>query len=122
MAKPTRKALELLGKHAVREATAGNVWPLIGRVGMVPDSYLAKDERSFLCIMLEANDGRRGKAEIRRIEKLLVSSRVEGLVAGEGGEPSMKKEAAVKQVGSERERGRSRSSVFATLRESRKRK
>ena len=121
MAKPTRKALELLGKHAVREATAGNVWPLIGRVGMVPDSYLSKDERSFLCIMLEANDGRRGKAEIRRIEKLLVSSRVEGLVAGEGGE-RWKKEAAVKQVGSERERGRSRSSVFATLRESRKRK
>jgi hypothetical protein len=107
-----------LAQEAVREATAGNMWPLIGRVLSVPDEYLSCDERTFLRALLESNDGRRGKAKIRRLEKVLVALRVEGLIKGEDGETPMKPEAAVRQV--MRERDVSRSFVFAAIKESKK--
>jgi hypothetical protein len=101
---------------AVRKAEAGNMWPMIGRV--LSDPHLSDDEREYLRRLLEGNDGRRGKAEIRRIEKALVRLRVESLVAGYDGSPRMKKAAAIRQV--MRERGRSRSFVFTACDESKK--
>lgn len=88
----------------MREALAGNVWPLIGRVLSVPNDYLSNDERNFLRALLEANNGGRGKIELRRIEKALVRLRVEGLMKGEDGALRMKYEAAVTQVMRERQR------------------
>jgi hypothetical protein len=97
----------------MREARAGNLWGLIGRILAVPDRYLSDDERMFLRALLERSNGRLGKAELRRIERFLVRSQVESRVAeGE------KLEAAVAHV--KEHRKRSRTFVFDTLRESKK--
>jgi hypothetical protein len=110
MARPSRAQLELLARMAVREARAGNHLPLIARVLSVPNAFLSEDERAYLRELLERHEGKRGKAELRRLEKVLT---VEGLVAGdsEHGEPPTKVEAAVRAV--MQHRRRSRSAVYA---------
>jgi hypothetical protein len=118
-AKLSRKAwLEILARNAAHEAKAGNVWPLMGRVGGVPDDYLSPDERKFLCDLLEKNDGPRGKAEIKRIEKFLIRSQVEGLAPKKYSKRSKNLKAAVSEVMSDRDR--SRSFIFEALKESKK--
>ena len=117
-AKLSRKAwLEILARNAAHEAKAGNVWPLMGRVGGVPDDYLSPDERKFLCDLLEKNDGPRGKAEIKRIEKILICSQVEGL-APKKYSKSRNLKSALSEVMSVT--GRSRGYIFGVLKESKK--
>ena len=72
----------ILAAHALHEARAGHVRPLIGRISS--GAQLTNGEREFMAAALERLDGPRGKAELRRIEKALVSLRVEGLIEEEG--------------------------------------
>jgi hypothetical protein len=115
MAKLSQKVwLEMLASHAVREAKAGNVWPLMGRVGGVPDNYLSPDEREFLCVLLEANDGRRGKEEIKRIDRFLaeqVADAAQEQARAEGRKPS--KKVVIAKVKEARGAGMGRSSFYA---------
>lgn len=117
MAKDLKKDLMGIGAtHAIKEALAGHLAPLIGRFRSgVP---LTSEERQFIAAALEQLEGKRGKAEMRRLEKELVRWRVEGLQA-EG----WKLEAAVRQE--KEKRGYSRSFVFDAMKaakESKKRK
>jgi hypothetical protein len=111
-------SLKELARHAVREAKLGNVWPLIGRVGVVPDRYLSDDERKFLCELLEKNDRRRGKAEIKRIEKFLIRSRFEDLAPKKYSKRSVNVKAAVGEL--MKQHGRSHGFIFGILKESKK--
>jgi hypothetical protein len=104
----------MLAVFAVHEARSGHVAPLIGRV--LSGAQLTDDEREFIAAALERLDGKRGKAELRQIEKTLIAMRVEGLITEEG----FSTEAAVARVMQERDR--SRAFVFAAISESKKRK
>jgi hypothetical protein len=115
MAKLSQKVwLEILARNAIREAELGNVWPLMGRVGGVPDDYLSPDERKFLCDLLERNDGRRGKAEIKRLDIILarqVADAAQEQARAEGRKPS--KKWVIAKVEEARGRGMGRSSFYA---------
>jgi hypothetical protein len=115
VAKLSRKAwLEILAVHAAREAKLGNVWPLRGRVGGVPDDYLSPEERKFLFELLEKNDGRRGKAEIKRIDIFLarqVADAFQEQKRAEGRKKPSKKDV-FGEVRKERGRGMGRSSLY----------
>jgi hypothetical protein len=115
VAKLSPKVRAFLADESVRKALAGNNWPLIGRVLSVPDDYLSADERNFLRALLESKNGRRGKAEIRRIEKALVRMQVDRLI-----DQRWKSDAAVEQVRTARKRSRSFVYAAAKRRESKK--
>jgi hypothetical protein len=68
---PPKEWSGIRARHAVAEAKAGHMAPLAGRVAGVPDEYLSPAERKLLCDLLEKNEGRRGKAELRRLEVAL---------------------------------------------------
>jgi hypothetical protein len=103
---------DILAKIALREARAGNLGPLIGRVRF-SSMPLTDGEREYIAAALEDLDGKRGKAMDRQIEKTLIAQRVEGLI-----EEGFSTEAAVTKV--MQERGRKRSTVFTALKESKK--
>jgi hypothetical protein len=95
----------------LHEAKAGNLEPLIARVRL---GVASKEERELAAALLERLDGVRGRAAVLQLEKALITIRVEGLIKEEG----YSKEAAVTQVAKERDR--SRSGIFAAMRESKR--
>jgi hypothetical protein len=112
MAKDPRKDLMgIVVLHALEEARAGHLAPLIGRVRSgVP---LTPEERQFIAAALEQLEGKHGKDERRRLKKKLVQWRVEELLGQD-----VKLESVVKQI--KEERGYGRTSVFNVLKESKK--
>jgi hypothetical protein len=98
-----RRPSDALGVVVLYEARRGNLQPLIGRI--LARAPLTDGERKFLAAFLDQHDGRRGAAYLRRVERALIRSRVEGLIA-EGKKP----EAAVAIV--MEERGLKRSTVY----------
>ena len=109
----TPKANRLIAEFALRDARAGHFAPLIGRVRSA--APLLPEERQFIAEALHRLDGRRGKAELRKIEKALIAQRVDGLV-----EEGKTTDDAVRQV--ERERKRKRATIYAALKAESKRK
>ena len=103
---------KILAAFALREAKLGHLAPLISRV--LTAATLTTGEREFIAAALERLDGKRGKAELRRVEKVLIALRVEGLINEEGLLPK----AAVTQV--MKERGRKRSTIYKAISESKK--
>jgi hypothetical protein len=107
VAKLSRKEwLDILARHAITEAKAGHMAPLIGRVRGVPDDYLSPDEREFLRKLLEENDGPRGKAEFKRLE-ITLARLLEGDI-------KTKKEL-IGKLKDVRERGWGRSSYYRKM-------
>jgi len=95
----------------LREAKLGNTMPLAGYLDS--GGPLTAELRKFVVELLERSEGKRGKAELRQLEKRLTKLHVENLKS-EGWKP----EAAVHEVA--RERGHSRAYVYAALEESKK--
>ena len=101
--------------HALREAKLGHMAPLIGYLlaGLPP----TVEQREFLAELLERFEGKRGKAELRRVEKELIRQQVKGLIDEEG----LKLKVAITEV--MKSRGiRSPETIYAALRDSKKRR
>jgi hypothetical protein len=98
-----RRPTNALAAVVLYEAGRGNLQPLIGRP--LSRSPLTDGERKYLADFLDQRDSLRGAAYLRRIERAMIRSRVEGLIA-EGEKP----EAAVAFV--MKERGLKRSTVY----------
>ena len=92
---------------ALHEARLGHLGPLRGRV--LSGLPLTTEEREFIAMALEQLDGKRGKAELRRVEKARIAEYVEALVEEEG----LLTEPAVAKV--MKEYGRKRSTVYAAM-------
>jgi hypothetical protein len=114
-------ARKILATFVLDEAKAGNLGPLVARIGA---GTATQEERELAAALLEQLDGNRGKAALRQIEWALIAQRVEGLISEEG----FSTEAAVALVAQERpttrkgrEVKRSRSDIFKVLRESKNR-
>jgi hypothetical protein len=100
--------------YALREAKLGNTAVLAGYLRS--PFPLTAEQREFLAELLERFEGKRGKDELRRIERELIRQQVEGLMKEEG----LKKEAAIAEV--MQWRGISRSKIYAALGESKTRR
>src|SRR5262245_47170004 len=114
MAKADRKDSTDFAAYVLREAKLGYTAPLAGYLRA--DRPLTADLREFLAELVERAEGKRGKDELRRLEKELIRQQVKGLIEEEG----LKPKAAIIEV--MESRGRSRSTVYAALRESKMRK
>ena len=97
---------------ALREALLGHHGPLIARI--MKGATLTPDERDYIADMLQGLDGKRGKAALKHVGEDRVAEHVESLARKSGST-----KAAVAEV--EKQTGRKRSSIFADMRESKKR-
>jgi hypothetical protein len=102
-----------LAAQVLREAKLGDTRNLADylRAGYP----VTPEHREFLAELLKRSDGKRGRAALRRQEKRLIALQVEGLI-----EEDLKTDAAVAEV--MKLRGVSRATVYAALRESKRRK
>lgn len=103
----------IMSAISISEARQGNHGPLIARV--IAGQQLTADEREYIARLLEASDGKRGKAAIKQIENALIVQRVEEQITELGST-----EAAVSKV--MEERGVRRSKIFDILRKSKNEK
>jgi len=104
--------------YLLREARLGNTAPLAGHVRLCAHRRrpLSPELGEFLAELLERFEGKRGKDELRRLERDLIRQQVKGLLE----EGKLKPKAAVGEV--VKSRGLSRSKIYTALRESKTRK
>ena len=104
------KYQELLARSAVSAARLGDPYPLIGRLHfcLQTGEPLSDDEIHFIVDALKATIRKPGTDNLRKIERFLITERIEGLKRG-----GMKQEAAITEV--MRRRGRSRRHVYNAL-------
>jgi hypothetical protein len=110
---PLKPNDKLMAKIAVSEARQGYYQPLIARVML--GRPLTQEEREIIRDALDKLEGKRGKAALRQVENSLIASRLEDL-ANELGSMEAAVAAEAKQT------GRKRSTIFAAVRESKKRR
>jgi|SRR6516162_7238062 hypothetical protein len=105
-------------RHVLQEARLGNMAPLAGHVRFCAGRhFLTREQSEFIAELLERGEGKRGKAALQRVEKELIRQQVQGFIDEEG----LKLKAAITEV--MKSRGiRSAETIYAALRDSKKRK
>jgi hypothetical protein len=109
----TKFDLADLAAYVLREAKLGNTEPLAGYLSS--GGPVTAEQRKFLGELLRRVKGERGKDELRGLEKRLIAHDVKDFI-----EQGLRPKAAINEV--MKLRGRSRATIYAALRESKKRR